>query len=242
MVSLDAAVEGAPAHPINITICQVDVRSPPFDLSTFDMVVTISFEHILEDIKVIQMLSVGTQFIFGVATFRHPEHHRHFTSAAAVHKRYCSLLNITAVYQVTGTRIDNTKVVAAGIRSAFSTCDFRADHADWNTWGKGKGDQNTAVQQRFAAPVDLRSWIDLSQIFRRTVKPHRWYDRRALGGLRDWSVLLSNLRGPAAGTCRRGRPPRRRGRPSRRRRSACRRRGRASRGAARRRSRRSGRA
>ena len=144
MVSLDAAVEGAPAHPINITICQVDVRSPPFDLSTFDMVVTISFEHILEDIKVIQMLSVGTQFIFGVATFRHPEHHRHFTSAAAVHKRYCSLLNITAVYQVTGTRIDNTKVVAAGIRSAFSTCDFRADHADWNTWGKGKGDQNTA--------------------------------------------------------------------------------------------------
>jgi len=117
---------------LNITVLQVDIRNPPFQLSTFDTVVTISFEHILEDLGVIRKLKVGTAFVFGVATFAHHEHHRHFTSATEVRQRYCEMLNISGVYLAAPL-----KVVVASVRSASASCGdghFYSHEERWDPW------------------------------------------------------------------------------------------------------------
>ena len=102
---------------VNLTVMQIDIRKCPLALQTFDLVATISFEHIQYDLELIQQLKAGTVFVFGVATFSHAEHHRHFTNATQVRTRYCEWLNVTGVYLAAPF-----KVVVASVRSETSTC------------------------------------------------------------------------------------------------------------------------
>ncbi|KAL3918832.1 MAG: hypothetical protein SGPRY_005861, partial [Prymnesium sp.] len=95
--------------PPTVTVMRCDVRKPCVDLSTFDTVASISFEHIKEDLQFVESLKVGTRFVFGAATFPHPEHHHYFQNASSVRERYCSLLNISGVYLV--------KPIKGGIKS-----------------------------------------------------------------------------------------------------------------------------
>jgi len=62
--------------------------------SAFDCIVSVSVEHLENDLDIIRSMPSGTRFFFGVPNFDDPQHFRFFESESDIELRFSGLLDI----------------------------------------------------------------------------------------------------------------------------------------------------